>query len=508
MADWPVLSCLIFLPLVGAAFVMLIKGSEEVMAQNARLLALWISLVAFVFSLFLYANFDPQGAPFQFLEKRAWLGGNIFYHVGLDGISLPLVMLTTLLTPLCILASWVSITKRVREYIAAFLLMESLMLGVFSSLDLVLFYIFFEGGLIPMFLIIGIWGGSNRVYASFKFFLYTLLGSLLMLLAMMVIYQQAGTTSIPELLQHDFPPSLQTWLWIAFLASFAVKLPMWPVHTWLPDAHVQAPTAGSVILAGVLLKMGGYGFLRFSIPMFPLASIQFTPFIFTISVIAILWASLIALVQEDIKKLIAYSSVAHMGFVTLGLFALTIQGLQGGMFQMLSHGFVSAALFLSVGVLYDRAHSRDINAFGGIVRTMPLFALFFMVFTLANVGLPGTSGFIGEFLSLLAAFGVSIAAAALAVLGVVLSVAYSLRLYRRIFFEDYAGEDIKEMQAMTWRERCVFLPLVAATLFFGIYPAPIFSLTEPALERVMERVESTRLPQEQDKDKAEIGRAL
>src|SRR6476659_3088 len=376
-------------------------------------------------------HFDPKLAEFQFVEKHAWLAAGIGYHMGVDGISLPFVILTAALMPLCIIASWRPIQTRVREYMIAFLVLETLMIGTFSALDLILFYLFFEGGLIPMFLIIGVWGGQRRVYASFKFFLYTLLGSVLMLLAM---YWHAGTTDIPTLLTHKFPQDMQWWLWLAFFASFAVKLPMWPVHTWLPDAHVEAPTAGSVILAGILLKMGGYGFLRFSVPMFPLASAEFAPLIFALSVIAIIYTSLVALAQEDVKKLIAYSSVAHMGFVTIGVFTLTMQGLQGGIFQMLSHGIVSAALFLCVGVIYDRMHTREIAAFGGLVNRMPAYAAAFMVFTMANVGLPGTSGFIVEFLALAGAFKVNTWVAFLATTGVVLSAAYALYLYRRIIF--------------------------------------------------------------------------
>ena len=397
--------------------------------------------------------------------------------MGIDGISLPFVLLTTLLMPLCILASWVAITERVKEYMIAFLVLETLMLGVFTSLDLVLFYLFFEGGLIPMFLIIGVWGGQRRVYASFKFFLYTLAGSLLMLLAIMAIYWEAGTTDIPVLLTHGFPPEMQTWLWFAFLASFAVKLPMWPVHTWLPDAHVEAPTAGSVILAGILLKMGGYGFLRFSIPMFPLASAEFAPLIFALSVVAIIYTSLVALAQEDVKKLIAYSSVAHMGFVTIGVFTLTMQGLQGGIFQMLSHGIVSAALFLCVGVIYDRMHTREIAAFGGLADRMPLYAFCFMVFTLANVGLPGTSGFVGEFLSLAGAFRINTWVAFLATTGVILSAAYALWLYRRIIFGKLEKASLKSIADLTWREAAVMTPLVVLTILFGFYPAPVLDVS-------------------------------
>src|SRR6266511_742346 len=399
--SWPILSVTIFLPLVGALLIVMIGGDGEPEKRNARWIALWTTLITFAISLILLYRFDPASAEFQFVEKRPWLAGAITYHMGVDGISLPFVILTTALMPVCIIASWLPIQHRVKEYMVAFLVLETLMVGTFAALDLVVFYLFFEGGLIPMFLIIGVWGGPRRVYASFKFFLYTFLGSVFMLLAIMAMYWSAGTTEIPALLQHSFPRSLQTWAWLAFLASFAVKLPMWPVHTWLPDAHVEAPTAGSVILAAILLKMGGYGFLRFSLPMFPAASADFAPLVFALSVVAIVYTSLVALVQEDMKKLIAYSSVAHMGFVTMGIFAATTQGVAGGIFQMISHGIVSAALFLCVGVVYDRMHTREIAAYGGLVNRMPLYAAVFMVFTLANVGLPGTTGFVGEFLALI-----------------------------------------------------------------------------------------------------------
>ena len=398
--SWPILSVTTFLPLVGALFIMMMRGDGEAEKRNARWVALWTTLITFAISLIMIYRFDPSSAEFQFVEKKPWLGGAISYHMGVDGISLPFVILTTALMPVCIIASWRPIQLRVKEYMVAFLVLETLMVGTFSALDLVVFYLFFEGGLIPMFLIIGVWGGPRRVYASFKFFLYTLLGSVLMLLAIMAMYWESGTTEIPTLLRYGFPRGLQTWAWLAFFASFAVKLPMWPVHTWLPDAHVEAPTAGSVILAAILLKMGGYGFLRFSLPMFPAASHDLAPLVFALSVVAVVYTSLVALVQEDMKKLIAYSSVAHMGFVTMGIFAATTQGVAGGIFQMISHGVVSAALFLCVGVVYDRMHTREIAAYGGLVNRMPLYAAAFMVFTLANVGLPGTSGFIGEFLTL------------------------------------------------------------------------------------------------------------
>ena len=494
--SWPILSTVTFLPLLGALLIAALRGGDEAADRNARFIALWTTLVTFALSLVLWRDFDPTTAQFQFVEQRAWLGV-IKFHMGVDGISLPFVLLTTLLMPLCILASWVSITARVKEYMIAFLVLETLMIGVFTSLDLVLFYLFFEGGLIPMFLIIGIWGGQRRIYASFKFFLYTLAGSLLMLLAIMAIYWEAGTTDIPTLLTHGFAASMQTWLWFAFLASFAVKLPMWPVHTWLPDAHVEAPTAGSVILAGILLKMGGYGFLRFSIPMFPLASAEFAPLIFALSVIAIIYTSLVAIAQEDVKKLIAYSSVAHMGFVTIGVFTLTMQGLQGGIFQMLSHGIVSGALFLCVGVIYDRMHTREISAYGGLADRMPLYAFCFMVFTLANVGLPGTSGFVGEFLSLLGAFRINTWVAFLATTGIILSAAYALWLYGRIIFGKLERPALKYITDLSWREVVVMSPLVVLTIFFGFYPGPILDASAVSVEALIKNYHTALAAAEQ-----------
>ena len=490
MENLPLLPLIIFLPAVGALFLLSIQGSGEVINRNARYLALWTSMINFVLTLIVYSYFDPQQAGFQFVEKYQWVSEAITFHVGVDGISLAFVLLTALLVPLSILASWESITTRVKEYMAAFLLLETLLLGVFCSLDLVLFYLFFEGGLIPMFLIIGIWGGANRVYASFKFFLYTLLGSLLMLLAVLAIYEQAWTTDIVTLLAYDLPKEMQYWLWLAFFASFAVKLPMWPFHTWLPDAHVEAPTAGSVILAGVLLKLGGYGFLRFSLPMFPIASAEFAPWVFALSCIAIIYTSLVALAQEDIKKLIAYASVAHMGFVTIGLFTATPMGIHGGVFQMLSHGWLSAALFLSVGVLYDRMRTRDISSFGGVVRTMPVFSLALMVFTLGNIGLPGTSGFVGEVLALMAAFSTAIWVAVFAVIGVVLSAAYALWLYGRVIFGEQNREAVGRLPPLTRRETVVLAPLVIVVILFGIYPQPILRLTDPAITQIVERYNS------------------
>jgi NADH-quinone oxidoreductase subunit M len=495
MASWPILSVTIFLPLVGALFTLALRGEDEAVKRNARWVALWTTLVTLGVSLVMVWRFDPTLSEFQFVEKRAWLGGYGTYHLGVDGISLPFVILTTALMPLCIAASWVTIETRVKEYMVAFLVLETLMIGTFSALDLVLFYLFFEGGLIPMFLIIGVWGGPRRVYASFKFFLYTLLGSVLMLLAIMAMYWQAKTTDITVLLHHSFPREMQTWLWLAFLASFAVKLPMWPVHTWLPDAHVEAPTAGSVILAAILLKMGGYGFLRFSLPMFPVASQDFAPLIFALSIIAIVYTSLVALMQEDMKKLIAYSSVAHMGFVTMGIFAATAGGLSaaqaapgvsGAIFQMVSHGIVSGALFLCVGVVYDRLHSREIADYGGLVNRMPAYAAVFMVFTLANVGLPGTSGFIGEFLTLLAAFRANTAVATLATLGVILSAAYALWLYRKVIFGKLEKPSLAGIADLSYREVAIFAPLVALTILLGVYPKPVLDVSAASVNALLE----------------------
>jgi len=483
----PLLSIVTFLPLVGAAFILLARGPEEIVARNARNAALWTTVITFAVSLLIWIGFDNSTAAFQFVEKHEWLAPGISYHMGVDGISMLFVILTTFLMPLCILASWEAIQHRVKEYMVAFLVMETLMIGVFCALDLVLFYLFFEAGLIPMFLIIGIWGGKRRIYASFKFFLYTLLGSVLLLLALLYMYFQAGTTDIPSLMKHAFDPGVQKWLWLAFFASFAVKVPMWPVHTWLPDAHVEAPTAGSVILAGVMLKMGGYGFIRFSIPMFPDASLYFAPLIFTLSVVAIIYTSLVALVQEDMKKLIAYSSVAHMGFVTMGTFSLTLQGVQGAIFQMLSHGIVSGALFLCVGVVYDRLHTREIARYGGLVNNMPKYALVFMLFTMANVGLPGTSGFVGEMLTLVGAFKANTWVALLATTGVILSAAYALWLYRRVVFGELTKDDLKAMVDLTPREIAIIAPLVFLTLFMGIYPAPFLDVMAVSVNHLLDQ---------------------
>ena len=486
LAGGNLLSLVTFLPAV-AALIIAFQNAEA--KNNARWIALWGTLITFLVSLLIWWNFDKSNPGFQFVEERAWLGP-IKYKMGVDGISMLFVILTTFLMPLCILASWESIEERVKEYMIAFLLLETLMIGVFCALDIVLFYLFFEGGLIPMFLIIGVWGGPRRVYASFKFFLYTLLGSVLMLLAIMMMYWHSGTTDIPALMTTSFPAGMQWWLWIAFFASFAVKMPMWPVHTWLPDAHVEAPTAGSVILAAILLKMGGYGFLRFSVPMFPLASQELAPFVFVLSVVAIIYTSLVALAQEDLKKLIAYSSVAHMGYVTMGIFTFTNQGVDGAIFQMLSHGIVSAALFLCVGVVYDRMHTRQIDAYGGLVNRMPIYAFCFMIFTMANVGLPGTSGFIGEFLTLLGAFKVNTWLALFATSGVVLSAAYALWLYRRVMFGVLEKPGLKAISDMGPREIAVMAPLVLLTILFGFYPAPVLDVTAMSVKKLVANYET------------------
>ncbi len=488
MTDWPILSTVTFLPLVGAFLILLIRDEGTAARRNIRNVALLTTVFTFVLSLFIWAGFDTGYPGFQMVEKAEWLGAGVSYHMGVDGISMLFVILTTFLMPLCILASWESVENRVKEYMIAFLILETLMIGVFCALDLVLFYVFFEAGLIPMFIIIGVWGGKRRVYASFKFFLYTLLGSVLMLLAIMAMYWQAGTTDIPTLLAHDFPASMQTWLWLAFFASFAVKMPMWPVHTWLPDAHVEAPTAGSVILAGILLKMGGYGFLRFSLPMFPDASLYFQPFVFTLSVVAIVYTSLVALMQEDMKKLIAYSSVAHMGYVTMGIFALNVEGVQGAIFQMLSHGLVSGALFLCVGVVYDRMHTREIDAYGGLVNNMPKYAVVFLIFTMANVGLPGTSGFVGEFLTLLGVFRVNTWVALFAATGVILSAAYALWLYRRVVFGALTKESLKGLLDLSTREKAIIYPLVFFVILFGVYPMPIFDVTTASVDALVNNI--------------------
>jgi NADH-quinone oxidoreductase subunit M len=481
--DFPLLSALIAVPTLGALLLMVL-GDD---AKRARLIALAASLLTFALSLVLWSQFDMTNGDFQFVEKADLFGQAFSYHLGADGIALTLIALTGLLMPICILASWTSIEVRVRDYMIAFLIMEALMMGVFVSLDIMLFYVFFEAGLIPMYLIIGVWGGKRRIYASFKFFLYTLLGSVLMLLAMLYMINTAGTTSIPALMDFGFDKKVQIWLWLAFFASFAVKMPMWPVHTWLPDAHVEAPTAGSVILAGVLLKMGGYGFLRFSLPMFPQASHELAWLVFALSLVAVVYTSLVALVQEDMKKLIAYSSIAHMSFVTIGLFCFNQQGLEGSIFTMLSHGVVSGALFLCVGVVYDRMHTREINAYGGLVERMPRYALVFMIFTMASIGLPGLSGFVGEFLVLLGAYKANTWVAFIAATGVILGAAYMLLLYRKVVFGQLTKDSLKAITDMNAREIAVFAPLIALVFWMGIYPDTFLAPLRKPVERLLEQ---------------------
>jgi NADH-quinone oxidoreductase subunit M len=493
MSRWPLLTLVTFLPLLGAAFILIARGEERVVARNARFIALWTSLIVFALSILLWVWFDPNTAEFQFVERADWvtLGGfTISYHLGIDGISLFFILLSTFLTLLSVVSAWVIIQVRVKEFMVAFLVLETLMVGIFCALDFILFYIFFEGVLIPMFLIIGIWGGENRVYSAFKFFLYTLLGSVLMLLAVLALYYQMGTTDIVYALHHSEVLSfgLQKWLWLAFFASFAVKVPMWPVHTWLPDAHVEAPTAGSVILAGILLKLGGYGFLRFSLPMFPLATHFFTPLIFVLSAIAVIYTSLVALAQTDMKKMIAYSSVAHMGFVTMGTFALTTEAVQGAIIQMLSHGLVSGALFLCVGVLYDRLHTHEIDRFGGLVHRMPVYAFFFMVFTLASVGLPGTSGFVGEFLILLGTFRVNTLETFLVATGLFLGPAYMLYLYRRVIFGALTRADLRNILDLSLREKALFAPLFVLVLWMGFYPHSFLRPIAASVDHLVQQV--------------------
>ncbi len=483
-----ILTGLLILPLVGAAFILLLPGDSEATRRNARWTALFATLVTFALSLVAWGRFDPSQPGFQLVEQHDWFSHAILYKLGVDGISMPFVLLTTFLMPISIAASW-RIDNRVKEYMIAFLVLETLMIGVFVALDLVLFFLFFEGGLIPMFLIIGIWGHDNRVYAAFKFFLYTFAGSVLMLLAVMAMYWTAGTTDITVLLKTAFDPKMQTWLWLAFFASFAVKMPMWPVHTWLPDAHVEAPTAGSVILAAILLKMGGYGFIRFSLPMFPDASVYFTPLVYTLSVIAIIYTSLVALAQENMKKLIAYSSVAHMGFVTMGIFAANTQGVQGAVYQMISHGLVSGALFLCVGVVYDRTHSLEIASYGGLVQRMPIYAVAFLLFTLANVGLPGTTGFIGEFLTLIGAFQSNTWVAFFATTGVILSACYALYLYRRVVFGVIEKANLKSILDLDAREIATLLPLGLLVVYFGVHPQPIIDASASSIDALLKGFE-------------------
>ena len=503
--DLPILSIITWIPAVCALFLMFVaristgEGRAQV-ERNAPRVALVAAGVVFILALLLTLAFDGSNPDYQFLEDTPWLGGGIEYRMGVDGISVLFILLTAFLTPLCILASMTSIKLRQLEYMVAFLILETLMIGVFCALDLVLFYLFFEAVLIPMFIIIGVWGGKNRVYASYKFFLYTLLGSVLMLAAIFWIYSYSGqvlgerTTDIRTLSELDIPAGAQTWLWLAFFASFAVKMPMWPVHTWLPDAHVEAPTAGSVILAGILLKLGGYGFLRFSIPFFPDASLQLAPIIYVLSVAAIIITSLVAYRQGDMKKLIAYSSVAHMGFVTMGIFAFNLQGIQGGIFQMLSHGVISGALFFLVGVIYDRMHTREIAFYGGLVKQMPVFAFFFLLFTMANVGLPGTSGFVGEILSMIGAYQVSPSIAAGAAIGMILSAVYALHLYREVVFGEVRNEALTDIADMTGREITILAPLAVMTLVLGVYPSLVTDVTGPAVEQLIANFEAATAP--------------
>ncbi len=486
LSGFPILSAIILLPLIGALFILFLKNDRENNNQDCKVFALWISSITFLLSLLLIIFFDSANSSFQFVETKTWIQDlSINYKVGVDGISVWFVLLTTFLTPICILASWNVIQDRVKEYMIAFLILEALLVGMFSALDIVTFYVLFEGVLIPMFIIIGVWGGPGRVYASFKFFLFTLTGSVLLLVAVLVIYNQTGTTDIPEIMQSSIPINLQYWLWLAFFASFAIKVPMWPLHTWLPDAHVEAPTAGSVMLAGVLLKMGAYGFLRFSIPILPDASIFFTPLIFILSIIAIIYVSILAFAQEDMKKLIAYSSIAHMGFVTLGIFTMNIQAVEGAIFQMLSHGIISAALFLCVGVIYDRVHSRAITDYGGVAKRMPNYALIFMIFVLGAIGLPGTSGFIGEFLILLGVFQVSKFLAFFAGTGIVLSAGYMLWLYRRVILGSLKKNNLRKILDTNRRELSYLLPLVFLVVWMGIYPNYFLDLIHSSAESLV-----------------------
>ena len=489
MTDWPLLSVIIFLPLIGGFIILIIK-EDPVGSINIRWAAFWTSIGTFILSCLLWLQFDSSNRSYQFVEKISWFEDlNFNYHIGVDGISLFMILLSTFLTPLCILASWKSIQKRIKEYMFAFLFLETVMIGMFASIDMLLFYIFFETVLIPMYLIIGIWGGERRIYASFKFFLYTLLGSVLMLIALIVIYKTTGSMNIAELQGNYFARSTQIFLWLAFFASFAVKIPMWPFHTWLPDAHVEAPTAGSVILAGVLLKMGGYGFIRFSLGMLPEATAYFIPFIMVLSIIAIIYTSFVALAQSDIKKLIAYSSVAHMGIVTIGIFLVNQQGLEGAMLQMLSHGVVSAALFLCVGVIYDRMHTRQISFYGGLVNKMPFYSAVFMIFMLASVGLPGTSGFVGEFLVVVGAFRFSSLIAIGAALGIILSAVYMLYLYKRIIFGTIVNQKLKDILDLDFREKLILIPLVVSVLLIGIFPNIFLDPMRQSIETIITNFE-------------------
>ena len=485
----PLLSMITYAPLLGLVGILVLrlmgKPEDPATAAGARWIALITTLATLALSVLLVARFNPNDPGFQFVEEVPWFAG-LYYRMGVDGISVLFVLLTAFLMPICIAGSWKSIETRVPEYLMAFLLLETLVIGVFCALDLVLFYAFFEFGLVPMFLIIGIWGGQRRVYAAFKFFLYTLLGSVLMLAAILFMIGSTGTSSIPQLMQHHFDPDVQTWLWLAFFASFAVKMPMWPVHTWLPDAHVEAPTAGSVFLAGILLKMGGYGFLRFSLPMFPNASDLFTPLIFVMSAIAVVYTSLVAFRQTDVKKLIAYSSVAHMGLVTMGIVSGNSQGEQGAIYQMLSHGVISGALFLCVGVIYDRMHTREIKFYGGLVTRMPIYAAVFMLFTMGNVGLPGTSGFVGEILTMVGVYQVSTWTAIVATSGVILSAVYMLTLYRAVVFGTISNPKLESITDLNWREVAIFAPLIAATLYMGLQPNSVFDLTAASVDQLVQ----------------------
>tara|TARA_Y100000590_G_C15677748_1_gene998640 strand:+ start:489 stop:1985 length:1497 start_codon:yes stop_codon:yes gene_type:complete len=487
--NFPILSSIIFIPLIGALFIFITRGTQKNIEKNSKYVAIFTSIANFFLSIILWYLFDSSSADFQFIEEKNWMSGFINFKLGVDGISILFILLTTFIVPICIFSGIHSIKFKIKEFLIAILVMETLMLGVFCSLDLVIFYLFFEGGLIPMFLIIGIWGGPKRVYSAFKFFLFTLLGSVLMLVAIISIYWIAGTTDVIKLLDLGIPPEYQYLLWLAFFSSFAVKLPMWPVHTWLPDAHVEAPTAGSVVLAAILLKMAGYGFIRFSLGLFPIASDYFTPLIFVLSIIAIIYTSLVALMQDDMKKLIAYSSVAHMGFVTIGIFSLTKQGLEGSIIQMISHGLISAALFLCVGVLYDRYHSRMISSYGGLVNIMPKYAFVLMIFTLAALGLPGTSGFIGEFLVLVGVFQKSIIVAVLASLGIILAAAYMLWLYRRVIFGKIISSEIKELNDLNKTEISIFASLIFLILFFGVYPEPLINTVDISINNLINNYE-------------------
>ena len=483
--NFPILSSLILLPSIGALFIFFSKSSNE-KYQSSKYIALFISIANFLLSLYLWSVFDKSATEFQYVENREWLSGYVNYKVGVDGISILFILLTTFITPICIISVNATIKHRLKDFLVAILIMETLMIGVFCSLDLVIFYLFFEAGLIPMFLIIGIWGGERRVYSAFKFFLYTLLGSVLMLIAIISIYWITGTTDVEKLYEIGIGEQYQNLLWLAFFSSFAVKTPMWPVHTWLPDAHVEAPTAGSVLLAAILLKMAGYGFIRFSVGLFPVASEYFTPLVFVLSLVAIVYTSLVALMQEDMKKLIAYSSVAHMGFVTLGIFTMTQQGIEGSIFQMISHGLVSAALFLCVGVVYERMHTRLISKYGGLVNIMPRYAIVFMVFTLGALGLPGTSGFIGEFLILMGAFKKNFLVATIASLGVILGAAYMLWLYKRIIFGEIINSEVRNMIDLKKFEIVILFLLVAPIIFFGFYPEPLINSVETSVSSLLE----------------------